>query len=72
MGTEVISVRVDRNIIENLKRSGIDAKKEVKEYLTVLARLVEKRKTVEELKSSRFGTTSKGKVVKWIREDREG
>ncbi len=71
MGTEVISVRVDRSIIENLKKSGIDPKKEIKEYLTVLARLIEKRKTAEELKFHRYGTTSKGMVVKWIQEDRE-
>ncbi len=71
MVTEVISVRISKNIIETLRQAGIDPKKEVKEHLTVLARIAEKKKIVEDLKRHRMVQVKTETVVKWIREDRE-
>ncbi len=71
MVTEVVSVRISKNIIEALRKAGIDPKKEIKEHLTVLARIVEKKKIVEDLKRHRMGQVKTETVVKWIREDRE-
>ncbi len=71
MTTEVLSVRIGKDIVETLRKAGIDPKREIKEHLTMLARIAEKKKVLEDLRRQQMGPAERGTVVEWIREDRE-
>ncbi|OYT30747.1 MAG: VapB-type antitoxin [Thermoprotei archaeon] len=70
----VISVRVKREIKEELEKSGVNIAEEVRSYLEQLAWKIRIRRKINEWDEilSRVKPSKKGFSVKSVKEDREG
>jgi hypothetical protein len=75
MMSEVISVRVAREIKDELESAGINTSEEVKRHLEELAWKIKSKRAVEEMNeviSKRVKPSKKGFAAAQIREDRNG
>jgi len=73
MNSEVISIRIKKEVKEALKKTGIDISETVKEYLDKFAREIESREAMERLETivhKRVKPSKTGFALKSVREDR--
>lgn len=73
MNSEVVSIRVKKEVKEALKKAGIDISETVKEYLDKFAKEVESREAMERLETiaqKRIKPSKAGFALKSVREDR--
>ena len=74
MNSEVISIRVKKEVKEALKKAGIDVSEAVKEYLDKFAKEVRSKEAMDRLErlvQERVTPSKPGFALKSVREDRD-
>lgn len=74
MESEVISVRLEKGIKEELEKEGIDLPHEFKEYIKRRVALLRQKETIEEIAeviSKRMKPSKKGFAASFVRHERD-